>query len=165
VGLSLIVWKTSPVCRLSISVPSHTDLVNLCRQLFSTEVGRRETVQKLRLLNGYHFFIFQSTLPFDFFVVQFKYIYDPKSLWSRDLVLNLEPSTTPYDDANEDQGVKVQDILRFEDLHEPSLEYWVYDGHSITDVSGYGNVEPPLKDMSVRRFISSRSTSNSYGAV
>ncbi|KAH9953093.1 hypothetical protein BC827DRAFT_1273837 [Russula dissimulans] len=77
----------------------------------------------------------------------FEYFHDPSSLWSRDLILGLDPQTTPYDDANEDQSVKVEDLLRFKSLEEPSLDYWVYDGHSIHDVPSYGAFKPPLKDI------------------
>lgn len=59
----------------------------------------------------------------------------------------------PYDDANEDQNVKAEDILKFPCADEPSLDYWVYDGHSIDDIPTYRDVEPPLKDMFVLHFI------------
>jgi len=58
----------------------------------------------------------------------------------------------PYNDANEDQTVKAEEILKFETLEERSLDYWVYDGHSIDDVPSYGDVGWPLKDMYVNYF-------------
>jgi hypothetical protein len=39
--------------------------------------------------------------------------------------------------------------LKFESTDEPSLDYWVYDGHSIDDIPAYRDVESPLKDMFV----------------
>ncbi|KAI9459301.1 hypothetical protein F5148DRAFT_1319736 [Russula earlei] len=77
----------------------------------------------------------------------FKYINDPKALWSGDYVRNLDPRITPYDDANEDLNVNADDILKFPVSDEPSLDFWVYDGHSIDEVPSYDNVEPPLKDI------------------
>jgi hypothetical protein len=47
----------------------------------------------------------------------------------------------------------VEDILKFPRAEEPSLDYWVYDGHSIDDIPTYRDVEPPLKDMFVLRLI------------
>jgi len=73
-------------------------------------------------------------------------------VWSKDYILSLDPRPIPYDDSNEDQGVKVEDILRYGSLDEPSLDYSVYDGHSIY-TSSYDNIEPPLKDMSAHRSI------------
>ncbi len=73
-------------------------------------------------------------------------------MWSGDYVRDLDPQITPYDDADEDQNIKPEDVLKFESLGEPSLDYWVYDGHSIDDIPTYRDVESPLKDMFVRYF-------------
>ncbi|KAI9459300.1 hypothetical protein F5148DRAFT_1319727 [Russula earlei] len=75
----------------------------------------------------------------DFAYGMFKYIYDPDTLWAGAHMLDLDPQTTPYDDANEDQTILVDEFIRFEISDEPSLDYWVYDGHSIEDVPSYGN--------------------------
>jgi hypothetical protein len=42
--------------------------------------------------------------------------------------------------------------LKFESSDEPSLDYRVYDGHSIDDIPAYRDVESPLKDMFVPVF-------------
>ncbi|KAI9448651.1 hypothetical protein F5148DRAFT_1153428 [Russula earlei] len=84
----------------------------------------------------------------DFAYGMFTYIYDPATLWAGAHMLDLDPQTTPYDDANEDQTTVVDEFIRlFEISDEPSLDYWVYDGHSIEDVPNYGNVESPLKEI------------------
>ena len=54
---------------------------------------------------------------------------------------------TSYDDANEDQNVEPKDILNYDHKNEQVLDYWVYDGHSISDIPDYRDVGPPLKDM------------------
>jgi hypothetical protein len=64
-----------------------------------------------------------------------------------DYVRSLNPPVIPYDDANEDQNVKLEDVLKYEYMDELSLDNWVYDGQSIDDTPNYRNVEPPLKDM------------------
>jgi len=66
---------------------------------------------------------------------------------SSDYILGLYPRIIPYDDANEDQTVKAEDILKFETLEDLSLDYWLYDGHTIDDVPNYGDVGWPLKDI------------------
>lgn len=53
----------------------------------------------------------------------------------------------PYDDANEDQNVEPKDVLNYEYKDEQVLDYWVYDGHSISDIPSYRDVGSPLKDM------------------
>jgi len=68
-------------------------------------------------------------------------------LWSTDYVRKLDPLVIPYDDANEDKDVKLDEILKYECKDELALADWVYDGHSIDDTPNYGDVEPPLKDM------------------
>jgi hypothetical protein len=64
-----------------------------------------------------------------------------------DYVRSLNPPVIPYNDANEDQNIKVKDVLRYEYMDDLSLDDWVYDGHSIDDFPNYRDVEPPLKDM------------------
>ena len=70
-------------------------------------------------------------------------------MWSENYVRNLDPLVIPYDDANEDQDVKLDEILKYEYNDELALADWVYDGHSIDDAPDYGDVEAPLKDMYV----------------
>jgi len=82
----------------------------------------------------------------------FKYINNPKALWSGDYVRNLDPLSIPYDDTNEDQNTKPEDVLKFESSDGPSLDYRVYDGHSIDDTPTYRDVESPLRDMFVLYF-------------
>ncbi|KAI9464115.1 hypothetical protein BJY52DRAFT_887632 [Lactarius psammicola] len=77
----------------------------------------------------------------------FKYFYNEKALWSSDYVRNIYPQVIPYDDANEDEDVKLDEILKYEHKDELALDYWVYDGHSIDDTPNYGEVEQPLKDI------------------
>jgi hypothetical protein len=60
---------------------------------------------------------------------------------------SLNHPVTPYDDANEDQNVEAKDILNYGFKDEQVLDYWVYDGHSISDIPKYCDVESPLKDM------------------
>ena len=60
---------------------------------------------------------------------------------------DLDPPVIPYDDANEDQDVKLDEILKYERKDELALADWVYDGHSIDDTPNYRDVESPLKDM------------------
>jgi hypothetical protein len=43
----------------------------------------------------------------------------------------------------------MEDVLKYESSDEPSLDFWVYDGHSIDDIPTYRDVESPLKDMFV----------------
>jgi hypothetical protein len=68
-------------------------------------------------------------------------------------VRSLDPEVIPYDDVNEDQGIKPEDILKYKYTDEVSLEDWVYDGHSIEDIPSYSDVKSPLKDMCGFRFI------------
>ncbi|KAF8273627.1 hypothetical protein EI94DRAFT_1563512, partial [Lactarius quietus] len=77
----------------------------------------------------------------------FQYFNDRKKLWSEDYVRNLDPQVRPYDDANEDQEIKLDEILKYGYKDELALADWVYDGHSIDDAPNYGDVEPPLKDI------------------
>ncbi|KAH8987639.1 hypothetical protein EDB92DRAFT_1948471 [Lactarius akahatsu] len=77
----------------------------------------------------------------------FKYIRNGNDLWSSSYVRTLDPPVIPYDDSNEDQDVRLGDILKHEYKDELALEDWVYDGHSIVDTPDYGDVEPPLKDI------------------
>ncbi|KAI9438365.1 hypothetical protein H4582DRAFT_258574 [Lactarius indigo] len=77
----------------------------------------------------------------------FKYIRNGKDLWSSNYIRTLDPPVIPYDDSNEDQDVKLGDILKHEYKDELTSEDWVYDGHSTVDTPEYGEVEPPLKDI------------------
>ncbi|KAI9464114.1 hypothetical protein BJY52DRAFT_887425 [Lactarius psammicola] len=77
----------------------------------------------------------------------FKYFYNENVLWSSDYVRNLYPQVIPYDDANEDKDVKLDEILKYEQKDELALDDWVYDGHSTDDTPNYPDVEPPLKDI------------------
>ncbi|KAI9464116.1 hypothetical protein BJY52DRAFT_1166045 [Lactarius psammicola] len=77
----------------------------------------------------------------------FKYFHNEKALWSSYYVRTLDPLVIPYDDSNEDQNVRLEDILKHEYKDEPALADWVYDGHSIDDTPDYGDIEPPLKDI------------------
>ena len=70
-------------------------------------------------------------------------------MWSENYVRTLDPSVIPYDDANEDQVVKLDEILKYEYKDELALADWVYDGHSIDDAPDHGDVRAPLKDMYV----------------
>ena len=81
--------------------------------------------------------------------VQFKYFSNWNSLWSESYVRNLDPPVIPYDDTNEEQDVKLDEILKYEYKDELALANWVYDGHSINDAPDHGDVEAPLKDMCV----------------
>jgi hypothetical protein len=82
-------------------------------------------------------------------------------LWSADYVRNLNPQVIPYDDANEDKDVKLDEILKYERKDELTLADWVYDGHSIDDTPNHRDVEPPLKDMYVLHSYKSASRSDS----
>ncbi|KAI0298350.1 hypothetical protein B0F90DRAFT_1669084 [Multifurca ochricompacta] len=77
----------------------------------------------------------------------FKYFSRPKDLWSLDYIRGLDPSVISYNDLNEDQDVKLEDILKYGYTDDLTLDDWVYDGHSIDDLPDFGDVEPPLKDI------------------
>lgn len=64
-----------------------------------------------------------------------------------DYVRSLNPLVIPYKDANEDQTIKVEDVLRYESMDDLSLDDQMYEGHSIDDIPTRRDVEPPLKDM------------------
>ena len=64
-----------------------------------------------------------------------------------DYVRSLDPPATPYNDANEDQNINPEDILKHKYTDELALAYWVYDGHSTEDLPSYSDVQSPLKDM------------------
>ena len=68
-------------------------------------------------------------------------------------VRNLNPSVIEYNDSTEDQNVKPEDVLKYEHSDDLSLDYWVYDGHSIDDIPNYPSVDLPLKDMYVLAFV------------
>ncbi|KAH9052369.1 hypothetical protein EDB87DRAFT_1835857 [Lactarius vividus] len=61
--------------------------------------------------------------------------------------VTLDPRVIPYDDSNEDQDVKLGDILKHGYKDKLALEDWVYDGHSTVDTPDYSKFEPPLKDI------------------
>ncbi|KAH8987709.1 hypothetical protein EDB83DRAFT_2535566 [Lactarius deliciosus] len=77
----------------------------------------------------------------------FKYFHNERDLWSSDYVRTLNPLVIPYNDSNEDQNIKVEDVLKHERMDALALGDWVYDGHSIDDTPNYPDVEPPLKDI------------------
>ncbi|KAH9034702.1 hypothetical protein EDB85DRAFT_2288949 [Lactarius pseudohatsudake] len=77
----------------------------------------------------------------------FKYLHSQNDFWSAEYVRNLDPRVIPYDDANEDKDVKLEEILKYEHKDELALDDWVYEGHSIDDTPNYSDVEPPLKDI------------------
>jgi len=87
-------------------------------------------------------------------VFQFKYFHNEKPLWSEDsdYFLDFDIGVIPYDDANEHQGVNPEEVLKHKYRDEMSLEYWVYDGHTIDDVPNYSDVEPPLNYMYALQF-------------
>jgi hypothetical protein len=88
------------------------------------------------------------------FYLQFKYFHnDGKSLWTVDYVRGLRHEVILYDDDNEEQDVQPGDFLNYGYKDEPSVDNGMYDGHSVDDISNYGDVEPPLKDMYVLTFI------------
>ena len=89
---------------------------------------------------------------------KFKYFYDEKDLWSSDYVRTLNSRVIPYNDSNEDQNVRLEDILKHEYKDELTLGDWVYDGHSIDDTPNYGEVEPPLKELYALHFCLSTPT-------
>ncbi|KAI9464112.1 hypothetical protein BJY52DRAFT_1221492 [Lactarius psammicola] len=77
----------------------------------------------------------------------FKYFHNEKALWSLDYVRNLDLPVISYNDTNEDQDVRLEDILKHEYKDELALDEWVYDGHSIDDTPDHRDIEPPLKDI------------------
>jgi hypothetical protein len=81
--------------------------------------------------------------------LQFKYFYNEKSIWSVDYVRSLDSPIIPYNDDNEDQNVKLGDILNHEYKDEQSLDYSVYDEY----IPECGDVDPPMKDMYAFRLI------------
>jgi hypothetical protein len=90
----------------------------------------------------------------DMLVLQFKYFHNEKALWSVNYVRSLNSLVVEYDDSAEDQNVKPEDILKYENADDLSLDYWVYDGYSIDSIPNYRGIESPLKDMYVVDFVS-----------
>jgi hypothetical protein len=70
-----------------------------------------------------------------------------------DYVCSLDPQVIPYNDDSEDQNIQPGDVLNHEYKDELSLDYSVYDGHSTDDIPNCHDVNPPMKDMYVVRFI------------
>ncbi len=96
---------------------------------------------------------FSSLLPVYFLrFPQFKYFLNEKDLWTPDYVRTLDPPVIPYNDSDEEQNVRLEDILKHECKDELALADWIYDGRSIDDTPNHGDVEPPLKDMYALHF-------------
>ena len=85
------------------------------------------------------------------FHLQFKYFHNgEKSLWTVDYVRGLRQDVIPY---NDDDDIQPGNILNYGYKDELSVDNGMYDGHSVDDISDYGDVEPALKDMYVLTFI------------
>jgi hypothetical protein len=98
-----------------------------------------------------HFFVSWTALPSDVSCLQFKYFHNGgKTLWTVDYVRGLRQEVIPY---NDDEDVQPRVILNYGYKDELSVDNGMYDGHSVDDISGHGDVEPPLKDMYVLTFI------------
>jgi hypothetical protein len=85
------------------------------------------------------------------FAVQFKYYHNENALWSVDYVRSLSDRIIPYNDDNEDQNVQPGDILNHGYKDELSLDYSMYDGHSIDYLANCREVDPLVKDMYAAR--------------
>jgi hypothetical protein len=80
-------------------------------------------------------------------VIQFKYFHNPIALWSVDYVRSLNPEVIPWNDEDEDQNVKPGDVLNYGYKDELSLDYSVYDGHSIDYIPNCRGVDLSMNDM------------------
>jgi hypothetical protein len=80
-------------------------------------------------------------------VVQFKYYDHRNALWTLDYVRSLDPQVIPYNDEDEDQNVKPGNVLNHEYKDELSLDYSVYDGHSIDYIPNCRDVGSPVNNM------------------
>jgi hypothetical protein len=148
-------WMTSPVCQV------HSRLVGLSTCLTHADNFSQQRLDPEKQFKNFAYGIASYSLrdpPLsvsisDMLVLQFKYFHNEKALWSVDYVRNLNPSVIEYNDAIEDQNVRPEDVLKYEYSDELSLDYWVYDGHSVDDIPDYRSVESPLKDMYVLDFV------------
>jgi hypothetical protein len=70
-----------------------------------------------------------------------------------DYLHSLDPQTIPYNDDNEVQNIQPGDILTHGYKDELSLDYSMYDCHSIDYIPNCRDVDSPMKDMYDVRFI------------
>lgn len=94
-------------------------------------------------------------------VIQFKYRHNRNALWSVDYVRSLDPQVMPYNDEDEDQNIKPEDVLNHGYKDELSLDYSVYDGHSIDNIPNCHDVNSPVNNMYAFRFFAYLAGSNS----
>lgn len=80
-------------------------------------------------------------------VIQFKYRHNRNVLWTADYVRSFEPHAVPYNDEDEDQKVKPEDVLNHGYKDELSLNYSVYDGRSIDNILNCCDVNSPVNNM------------------
>ena len=105
------------------------------------------------LPSGLWVFILRAVLPFDNLALQFKYIHNRSALWTVDYIRGLDPQIIPYDDDNEDQNVRICDVLNHGYKDELSLDLSMYDGHSTGYIPNCGDVDPQTKDMYAVRLL------------
>jgi hypothetical protein len=143
---------------LSHAVIFYANLI--CRHLLSAKTRSRGTVPKLRFWDCVLFVHSQIALPSDMLVIQFKYHHHRNALWSVDYVLSLDLQVIPYNDEDEDQNVKPGDILNHGYKDELSLDYSVYNGHSIDYIPNCRDIDSPASDMYALPFFAYLACSN-----
>lgn len=143
---------------LSPAVIFYANLV--CRQLLSSKTRSAGTITKLRFWDCGLFIISQIALPSDMLVIQFKYHDHPDALWSVDYVRSLDPQVVPYNDDNDDKNIQPGDVLNHGYKDELSLDYSVYDGHSIDYIPNCRDVDSPVNDMYAPRLFAYLGCSN-----
>ncbi len=92
--------------------------------------------------------------------MQFKYYHNANALWSVDHVRSLDLQVIPCNDEDEDQNVRLGDVLNHGYKDKLSLDYSVYDGYSTDYIPNGRDVDSPVKDMCASRFICVPRSSN-----
>jgi hypothetical protein len=150
-----IQYRVQDLTRVSISPSTVAGYVNLIRrELFSTETRSRETVPRLCFWDCGLCIISRTALPSHVLTLQFKYCHNENALWSVNYIRSLDPQVIPYNDDNEDQTVQPGDILNHGYKDELSLDYSVYDEHSIDHIPNCRDIDPLVEDMYALRLMS-----------
>ncbi|KAI0061177.1 hypothetical protein BV25DRAFT_1806058 [Artomyces pyxidatus] len=76
----------------------------------------------------------------------FKFFHKETDLWTPAYVKTLDPDVTPYD-AETEEEVKPENVLKHEYKDELTYDNWVYDGETISREPDSTDVELPLKDI------------------
>jgi hypothetical protein len=140
-----VMYRVQDLKRASVLSPAVIFYANLIyRQFLSAKTRSRGTVPKLCFWDCGLFIISRIALPSNMLVIQFKYHHNRNALWSVDYVRSLDPQVIPYNDKDEDQNVKPEDVLNHEYKGELSLDY---SGHSIDYVPNCRDADSAVNDM------------------